>query len=522
MRCRKKRCRKLCGKNRVQGFFLISIILCFVLAVSVTVRAEGLIISDDSQKKGGFITIDANKKYEGMNAPFSRGYEPSVEKNTMTLVVPFMMKQETEQDRIVVGISFEREENSHFYYKNYQKKVKKSEDGIYLYRCRIQLKEDRVNGQYPLRLWVQAETSEERLQQEFNIYVEITDGIPKVSEENPPEENSDFTMENQVPDSVLPDAGEESGQPAGGSGSGEQIIHQPRVMITDNSLQTASLEAGTQALWSLSARNCSRSYAMENVKVTMTCENRDIIFEKTSWYFDWAGAGGSMDLSQHVTVGKKAAAESVAVQFQFDYEDKQGTACTSTETVTLSVVQIPQAELTNLSFPDSIYEADTDLLTFQIQNTGLAVIYNVRIRLEGKGLFTEKELFLGTMEAGSSADGEISVFAGNLTMDNEGNVIDEGGKKYGDTTGTVVFSYENEQGEPVETSQELHTAIKKPQVVELKVEKEAPKTNQWWITVLAGIFLVLILIIIWLYLRMKHYWRVSEMHKNSWSGKEKS
>ena len=75
MRCRKKRCRKLCGKNRVQGFFLISIILCFVLAVSVTVRAEGLIISDDSQKKGGFITIDANKKYEGMNAPFSKGYE---------------------------------------------------------------------------------------------------------------------------------------------------------------------------------------------------------------------------------------------------------------------------------------------------------------------------------------------------------------------------------------------------------------------------------------------------------------
>lgn len=95
-------------------------------------------------------------------------------------------------------------------------------------------------------------------------------------------------------------------------------------------------------------------------------------------------------------------------------------------------------------------------------------------------------------------------------------------KKYGDTTGTVVFSYENEQGKPVETSQELHTSIKKPQVVKLKVEKEAPKTNQWWITILAVIFLVLILIIIWLYLRMKHYWRVSEMHKNSWSGKEKS
>ena len=167
-------------------FCLFLGMLCLFFFLPIPARAEGMIV------------IDANKKYEGMEASFAQGYEPAIQKNTMTLVVPFMMKQETEQDRIVVGISFEREENSPFYYKNYQKKVKKSEDGIYLYRCRIQLKEDRVNGQYPLRLWVQAETSEERLQQEFNIYVEITDGIPKVSEENPPEENSDFTMENQV------------------------------------------------------------------------------------------------------------------------------------------------------------------------------------------------------------------------------------------------------------------------------------------------------------------------------------
>lgn len=517
------KCGRLCGKNRIQNFFLINFILCFVLFLSAPIRAEGVVIPDENQKKGALITIDANKKYEGMNAPFSRGYEPSIQKNTMTLVVPFMMEQETDQNRIIVGISFEREENSPFYYKNYQKKVKQSEEGIYLYRCRIQLKEERVNGQYPLRLQVQAQTSEERVQQEFTIYVEITDGIPKDSEGSQPEENPDFSAEHQGPDSILPDSGEEgsldsgeeAGRPGESSGSGEQIIHQPRVMITGNSLQTAALEAGTQTLWSLSARNCSRNQAMENVKVTMSCENRNITFEKTSWYFDWAGAGGTMDLSQHVTVGKKAAAEPVPVQFQFEYEDKQGTACTSTETVNLSVVQIPSAELTNLFFPDSIYEADTDLLTFQIQNTGLAVIYNARVRLEGKGLFPEKELFLGNVEGGSSLDGEISVFAGNLTMDKEGNVIDEGGKKYGDTIGTVVFSYENEQGELVESSQELHTAIKKPQVVELKVEKEAPKTNQWWITILAGIFLVLILLIVWLYLRMKHYRKVSELHKTS-------
>ena len=197
---------------------------------------------------------------------------------------------------------------------------------------------------------------------------------------------------------------------------------------------------------------------MENLKVTLLCESRDISFEKTSWYFERAGAGQVLDLSQNITVGRKAAAEAVPVQLQFDYEDKKGTGYNATESVSLSVSQTQQAELAGLSFPESIYEADTDSLTFQVRNTGLAVIYNARVRLEGKGLFPEKELFLGNMESGASLDGEIPVFAGTLDMDADGNVMEGGGEKYGDVVGTVIFSYEDEQGKVTEQEQKLHTA----------------------------------------------------------------
>ena len=37
----------------------------------------------------GSISIDTNKKYDGMNTSFSKGYAPSIQKNTMRLVVPF-------------------------------------------------------------------------------------------------------------------------------------------------------------------------------------------------------------------------------------------------------------------------------------------------------------------------------------------------------------------------------------------------------------------------------------------------
>lgn len=475
-------------KNRIMYllFSVLFAVLCLCFCFPMLARAEGM------------ITIDANRKYEGMENSFAKGYEPSIKKNTMTVVVPFLSEAKIKDDKIIVGVSFEREENSPFYYKNYQKKVKKSQDGVYLYQCKIKLKEDRVNGQYPLHLSVQAQSEEDMVYQNFTIYVEITDGRAiahtgaegeeNISEKEMPQE-SNFSQDVPL-DSSVPEE--------------EKKMHQPRMMILENSLQGNSLLAGESTLWSLSAKNCSNSQSVENMKITLISENKDIFFEKTSWYFAKTQAGKTVDLSQNIMVGRKVVPEYASLQFQFEYEDKDGNSYTSTETVKLSVSQPQEARLVDLSFPESIYESDKNPMTFQIQNTGLAVIYNVRVRLEGRGLFPEKELFLGNIEGGTSSEGELQVFAGTLDMDAEGEII-EGAEKYGDTSGKVIFSYENEQGEVMEQVQEIHTSVKKPQMVELKIEKEVQKTNQWWITIIILIFLVLIFGMIWLYLRMRYY-----------------
>ncbi len=495
---------------RKKCLILFLVLFCLAMLFPVFARAEG------------GIAIDANKRYEGMGASFAKGYEPSIRKDTMTLVVPFIMNAKVKSHEVQVGISFEREEDGPFYYKNYQKKVKENEDGVYLYQCKVKLKKNRVNGQYPLYLLVQAQTEDGMEQQEFTIYVEIRDGKDKVSGDGQEGEGEQKNRgEEMLPVDGDMDLGLEGGEagnsqePSAGSGSvGEEASHQPKVMIVQNSIQGAALQAGESSLWTVAVKNCSSRQAMENLKVTLLCESRDISFEKTSWYFERAGAGQVLDLSQNITVGRKAAAEAVPVQLQFDYEDKKGTGYNATESVSLSVSQTQQAELAGLSFPESIYEADTDSLTFQVRNTGLAVIYNARVRLEGKGLFPEKELFLGNMESGASLDGEIPVFAGTLDMDADGNVMEGGGEKYGDVVGTVIFSYEDEQGKVTEQEQKLHTAIKKPQVVELKIEEEeVEKTNQWWITIVALVMGAMALMMAWLYLRMKHYQRMGMVHR---------
>ena len=85
----------------------------------------------------GLVSIDTDKKYEGMKTSFAKGYMPAIQKNTMKLVIPFIVKMPLKDESLLVGVSFEREENSPFVFQNYQKRVKKSSEGIYLYKSKI-------------------------------------------------------------------------------------------------------------------------------------------------------------------------------------------------------------------------------------------------------------------------------------------------------------------------------------------------------------------------------------------------
>lgn len=473
-------------------------------------------------QEAGAVFIDSRRQYEGMDAPFAKGYEPSVADDMMTLVVPFASDYKMEKKRITVGVGFESGQECPFYYKNYQKQVKLSEEGVYLYRCRLKLKEDRVNGQYPLYLWAEGKAGGNLFRQEFTIYIEITDGRAKAAEEVPgngvPEDGGQAQMKGTSGDEDLFSddkgtfSGEEGAQLAqeagGGSQAADEKSSQPRLMVTENSLQGNALEAGTSMAWSIALQNCSSHNSVENVKITLLSESKDIVFEKNAWYFEKTGPKETMDLSQSLTVAKKAPAEPVQMQFQIEYEDGKGTSYTSTEEIRVLICQPQQARLANLSFPGQVYASDTEFLSFQVQNTGMSAIYNVTVRLEGKGLFPQQEVFLGNIDGGASADGEQKVFVGTLDMDAEGNVLENGGEKYGDTSGTVTLSYEDEQGQVTEQKVEISTSVQKADTAELHIEEPKPKTNQWWVTIFFFVISALVLAIIWLYLRMKHYQRM--------------
>lgn len=145
-------------------------------------------------------------------------------------------------------------------------------------------------------------------------------------------------------------------------------------------------------------------------------------------------------------------------------------------------------ELEAEDIPVTVYASDTVELSMKALNLSRTGVYNVRIRLEGTGLFPTEEIFIGNMEAGTESEGTMRVYVGTRTMEAVGQETGENDvDKYGETEGIITLLYEDTAGEVYEETKEYRTEIRKPQIVSLKVEEEK-EANSWWISVAAAVF----------------------------------
>lgn len=427
-----------------------------------------------------------------MAKSFSEGYTPTIVDDKMQLVVPFMSKKVFENNSLSVRIIFDQAD-SPFIYKNYYKEIKKNADNVYLYTNDIELNSQRKNGEYVLKVLVSGNTVEgEYIENTYDIYISITDGIedslqaPSIADVN---EAVETPVDNQPDTSAT---GSET----------EEVTHQPKVLLAKNSLGNKPLTAGKDYDLSLTFKNYSKAYSMENVKITMTTEYTGIIFETTNWYIDKVGAGGDINLTETITINSKADYGTAPLQFTFEYDDSKGNTFTSTENVLLYINQPAKATFNSDVFPQKVTATKTCKLNCQVENNGLAPIYNVRIYIEGTGLFPTKELYWGTMEAGASNEGELPIYIGMKNMTETGEIKE--GKPYGKTTATITLSYEDAEGNVITDTKEYKTVILEPKSSKNKDTKDKTST-QWVNAVYLGSVLLLLLVIIGILSKLIHY-----------------
>ena len=216
-----------------------------------------------------------------------------------------------------------------------------------------------------------------------------------------------------------------------------------------------------------------------------------IALKTGSFYFESVAPQETIELTTTLLVSPAAEQKNIPLEFSFDYENNQGTAYTGTEQVGISVRQSVQAVMEGFTLPEKVYALENITAGLKIRNMGRAPVYNVRVELSGEGLFPVESIFAGNMEAGASFDGSMKIYVGNKKMETAGEETEGDEKeKYGSVTGKLMLTYEDAFGKTYTQEQEITTVIQKPQITELKVEKEKKETNQWWVVSLVLVFML--------------------------------
>ena len=137
-----------------------------------------------------------------------------------------------------------------------------------------------------------------------------------------------------------------------------------------------------------------------------------------------------------------------------------------------------------LIIENEVTVADVVEAKVQAMNLGRSKVYNVRAELSADGLIPEGTIFIGDMEAGTSASNTTQVSVSSLSGDS----------LYGQTQGVVTYYYEDESGQEFKETAEFSVTIKSPFSEKQQVEED--NANQWWmIMAVIGILVVAFLIV---------------------------
>lgn len=478
--------------------------------------------------------IDNRHRYEGMEQSFADGYQPEIRDGKLYLTVPFTASGALQNECLTVDLIFAEKENAPFVFKNYQKDVKlhsyrlqdgimtpqetdtkgtsgndltatevpggiANQDGIaspaglqdaYCYTCEVPLQENATPGQYSVtvRAWGYTMDGER-----VNLHCQIFVRIPE-------------------PEPVAGSKHNGSGGGAGGGGgysggeggeAAEEILHQPKLLLETCSLSGVSLKAGVEEPMKVQFRNRSETQTIYNLKVTASTDTKAVQPLRNSWYFSSVAPGEMVAIEDGVKVAMATEDTSAVLSFDFEYEDKKGTAVSGKESMPLLIGQPTEVELHNAAFPAVLYATDTQEFSIQALNLSRVPVYNVRIKLSGTGLFPTEDVFIGNMDAGTEGNGAMQVYVGTKAMQAIG---DDSGtedvEKYGPVNGTITLQYEDASGETHTQTETFQSEIKKPKVLSLEAD-DTQETNAWWISIFAAVGAGMLLVIVVLALRLR-------------------
>lgn len=435
-------------------------------------------------EKQQLLQIDDENVYEGMDKAYKEGYEPEVSKNQVTVILPLSEAVASELQSIQVTPDFGNAKNSPFVYKNYQKtiqkkqqKIKKSKETkeIFYVKFRFDLKEERSEGTYPIQFQVAYYLNGTSAEQTFRTYVQIGESRQKEEGAEPA-----IVQESQ-----------ETQAPAQTQESESEVLAEPKLIIEKSRRVPERIVAGQEFELQVTIKNTNKKKYVQNITATVSNQEPNLVLQEESntFYFDYLGPQETLTLNLKFKAEAQIAEGSYSVGLDFSYDNSDAVPLTASGKMDFKVYQELRIGFEAGDIQEEMNAGDSIAVPIQVMNLGRSGIYNAVCTVEAPGLSVNQSLYLGNLESGAAASGEMQIFAGMVNPQAQSEE-----ERYGRTDGHIILTYEDQEGKVSTQKKEIATVIK---ALEIRQETEEGEEKEQGLggQVFAGFSVVLLLLL---------------------------
>ncbi|WXR60567.1 CARDB domain-containing protein [Peptostreptococcaceae bacterium AGR-M142] len=263
----------------------------------------------------------------------------------------------------------------------------------------------------------------------------------------------------------------------------------PKLIVNNYSYGSEYIKAGDSFNLNLSFLNTSKSKDIGNVKVTLSSSGDVFLPVGSSNSFFIEKISKSNNLNKVLKLKAKPDADYKihSLDISLDYQDSSGDSYSEKETIAIPVIQEMRLELSEIELPPEVYATSPTSLYLDYYNMGRATIHNLTIKTEGEGFRVEDgSTFEGKFEEGQDDDYSVTIVP----------------EKEGEITGNIIFEYEDDIGNKLETKKPFTlTAMKYEEpdygdFDDFEGKEEEPEGISLWYYIGGGVGLVVIIVAI--------------------------
>ncbi len=226
----------------------------------------------------------------------------------------------------------------------------------------------------------------------------------------------------------------------------------PKLIISDFETSDEILKAGSTFDFSFDIENTNKSVAAKNIKVTLS--STDNVFSVTegsnSFYIESIAPGAVIHNLIPLKVKNDCTTKAYPLSIKFTYEydgmptveNQVAPGVEIEEVLNFQVQENSRPVVSNIIVGgwDGARVGELTTVSFEFYNMGKAVLSNVTAKVSSDALTpTGDMVYIGNVEAGNGQSYEVEVTP-NYS---------------GDVTGTLIITYEDSNGEPVELETEF-------------------------------------------------------------------